>query len=85
MKGRYTQIISIERIQNERWYMQYLAHSKDFERRLKIDTEKLLYHGCPEQAANAIVDDGFNRSFAGKNGKVKLDLSINFSITCIFY
>jgi len=69
MKGNYTRIIRIERIQNERWYMQYLAHSRDFKRRLNADTEKRLYHGCPERAANSIIEDCFNRSFAGVNGK----------------
>ncbi|CAF3082703.1 unnamed protein product [Rotaria sp. Silwood2] len=33
-----------------------------------MDTEKRLYHGCPEHAANLIIEDCFNRSFAGKNG-----------------
>ncbi|CAF4093803.1 unnamed protein product, partial [Rotaria sordida] len=68
MKGKYTQIIKIERIQNKRWYMQYLAHKEDFERRLHRDTERILYHGCPEQAASSIIEDCFNRSFAGENG-----------------
>lgn len=64
------QIIKIERIQNERWYMQYLAHCKDFNKRLKMDTEQRLYHGCPEQAASSIIEDCFNRSFAGVNGTI---------------
>ncbi|CAF3757348.1 unnamed protein product [Rotaria magnacalcarata] len=68
MTGKYTDIIKIERIQNERWYMQYLAHSKDFLKRLNTDTEKRLYHGCSQQAANSIIEDCFNRSFAGVNG-----------------
>ncbi|UJR24224.1 hypothetical protein I4U23_027191 [Adineta vaga] len=59
------EIIRIERIQNERWYMQYLAHSEDFKKRLNIDTEKRLFHGCPENAANSIVAECFDRSFAG--------------------
>ncbi|CAF3972280.1 unnamed protein product [Rotaria sp. Silwood2] len=70
MKGKYTKIIKIERIQNERWLMQYLAHSRGFKRRLNIDTEKRLYHGCSEEAANSIIEDCFNRSFAGANGIV---------------
>ncbi|CAF3636991.1 unnamed protein product [Rotaria sp. Silwood1] len=65
MKENYTQIIKIERIQNERWYMQYLAHKEDFEKRLNMDTETSLYHGCSEQAAHSISEDCFNRSFAG--------------------
>ncbi|CAF4399371.1 unnamed protein product [Rotaria socialis] len=68
MTGKYTRIIKIERIQNERWYMQYLAHSRDFLKRLNTDTEKRLYHGCSQQAANSIIEDCFNRSFAGVNG-----------------
>ena len=68
MKGKYKEIVKLERIQNERWYMQYVAHSKDFQKRLNADTEKRLYHGCPEDAANAIINDGFNRSYAGVNG-----------------
>ncbi|CAF1037008.1 unnamed protein product [Didymodactylos carnosus] len=69
MKGKYRQIIQVERIQNERWYMQYLAHSQDFKKRLNTDTEKRLYHGCPQEAAHLIMEDCFNRSFAGVNGK----------------
>jgi tRNA/tmRNA/rRNA uracil-C5-methylase (TrmA/RlmC/RlmD family) len=68
MRGKYAQIIRLERIQNERWYLQYLAHSRDFRKRLNADTEKRLYHGCPEQAANSIIEGCFNRSYAGING-----------------
>jgi len=68
MKGKVKNIIKIERIQNERWYFQYLAHKKDFIKRLKKDTEKRLYHGCPQNATNLIIEDCFNRSFAGVNG-----------------
>lgn len=74
MKGNYTEIIHIERIQNERWYKQYIAHHEDFLRRLKTDTEKKLYHGCPDQAASLIIEDCFNRSFAGVNGNYSLVL-----------
>jgi hypothetical protein len=68
MKRKYTEIIKLERIQNERWHMQYIAHWKDFKKRLNQDTEKRLYHGCLESAANYIINDYFNRSFAGVNG-----------------
>ena len=64
-----SKIIKIERIQNERCYKQYAIHREDFRKRLTDDTEKLLYHGCPEEAANSITEGYFNRSFAGKNGK----------------
>ncbi|CAF5145006.1 unnamed protein product, partial [Rotaria sp. Silwood1] len=68
IKGKYTKIIRIERIQNERWYIQYLAHSRSFKRTLDKDTEKSLYHGCPQEAADKIVKSCFNRSFAGVTG-----------------
>ncbi|CAF3207225.1 unnamed protein product [Rotaria sp. Silwood2] len=84
MKENYTKITKIERIQNERWYMQYLAHKEDFERRLNMNTEKILYHVCPEQAAHSIIQDCFNRSFAGVNGKFNLGSFVDFWIVCIF-
>ncbi|CAF3438093.1 unnamed protein product [Rotaria sp. Silwood1] len=68
MKGKIKKIIQIERIQNERWYFQYLAHKKDFFKRLNKNTEKRLYHGCPNNAVDSIIDDCFNRSFAGLHG-----------------
>ncbi|UJR11706.1 hypothetical protein I4U23_015887 [Adineta vaga] len=68
MEEYYTEIVQLERIQNERWYMQYIAHKKEFKKRLGIDTEKRLYHGCPEEPADAIIRDCFNRSYAGVNG-----------------
>ncbi len=68
MKDYYTEIIKLERIQNERWYMQYIEHKKDFRKRLGMDTEKRLYHGCLQIPADSIIKDCFNRSFAGVNG-----------------
>ncbi|CAF1117593.1 unnamed protein product [Adineta steineri] len=68
MNGKYTQIIQIDRIQNERWYVQYVAHYKEFQQRLNRDTEKCLYHGCSQQIAESIIENCFNRSFAGANG-----------------
>ncbi|CAF3262026.1 unnamed protein product [Rotaria sp. Silwood2] len=83
MKGRYTQIIKIERIQNERWLLQYLAHSRDFKKRLTVDTEKRLYHGCPEKSANSIIQDCFNRSFAGVNGTT-YGVGVYFSSNAVY-
>ena len=68
MKGKMKNVIKIERIENERWYFQYNAHKKDFLKRLNKETEKRLYHGCPENVLNSIIEDCFNRSFAGVNG-----------------
>ncbi|CAF1477889.1 unnamed protein product, partial [Rotaria sordida] len=70
MHGTSTKIIRIERIQNEAWYIQYLAHSREFQTRINEINEKRLYHGCPEASANKIIESWFNRSFAGVNGVV---------------
>lgn len=70
MKGNYGEILKLERIQNERWYMQYMAHWRHFKKRLNEDTEKRLYHGCLETSTDPIIQDCFNRSFAGVNGMI---------------
>ncbi|CAF3561359.1 unnamed protein product [Rotaria sp. Silwood1] len=70
MLGKYSNIVKIERIQNERWYKQYAAHRDDFKRRYpQIDYERLLFHGCPSTSVDQIARECFNRSFAGVNGK----------------
>ncbi|CAM4792740.1 unnamed protein product [Rotaria magnacalcarata] len=68
MKEKYIQIIRIERIQNEQWNIQFLTHSWDSKNYFNKDTEKCLYHGCCENAASGIMEDCFNRSYAGVNG-----------------
>ena len=83
MKGQYTEIVKLERIQNERWYMQYIAHCKDFKKRLGMDTEKRLYHGCPDTSADLISKDCFNRSFAGVNG-VLFGCGVYFSTNAVY-
>ncbi|CAF1242378.1 unnamed protein product [Adineta ricciae] len=68
MVGSYSKIMRIERIQNERCYLQFKIHRQGLREELKIDTEKVLFHGCPEQASRSIIKHGFNRNFAGVNG-----------------
>ncbi|CAF3645504.1 unnamed protein product [Rotaria sordida] len=70
MNNQYTQIIKIERIQNERWYKQYAAHRDEYKKRYGQLDERLLFHGCLDTSANQIVQECFNRSFAGVNGVV---------------
>ena len=68
-KESIKKLSQLERIQNERWYLRNTWHiRKTFQKRLNAHTEKRLYHGCPEEADNAIIHDGFNRSYAGVNG-----------------
>ncbi|CAF1407831.1 unnamed protein product [Adineta ricciae] len=62
------QIVRIENIRNKRWYRQYLAERDDFNHRLKENTERRLFHGCSEKAADGIMKEFFNRGFAGSHG-----------------
>ncbi|CAF0806201.1 unnamed protein product [Adineta ricciae] len=78
MLGSYSKIMRIERIQNERCYLQFKIHRQGLREELKTDTEKVLFHGCPEQASQSIIKHGFNRNFAGVNG-TQYGLGVYFS------
>jgi poly [ADP-ribose] polymerase 10/14/15 len=82
MKGNCKQVVRVERIQNEQWYIQYIAHSKGFCRKLNKNTERRLYHGCSQEAANSIIKSCFNRSFAGIHGNTKSTIVLTISISC---
>ena len=70
--GQYNQIIKIERIQNPFLHAQYVAKKKTMDKHnpSSITNERELFHGCPGDVAEKISHQGFNRSFAGKNGIV---------------
>ncbi|CAF0989356.1 unnamed protein product [Adineta ricciae] len=70
MKENYRAIVKIERIQNERWYKQYAAHRDEFTQRYTQPDERLLFHGCNKVSADKIINECFNRAFAGVNGVV---------------
>lgn len=70
MKETYSHVIKIERIQNELCYRQYLLQRQDFRKRLNSDTERRLYHGCPQKSADSIIKTYFNRSYRGQNGMI---------------
>ncbi len=58
-------IVSIERVQNARLYVQYLAHKKHFvDRNSKAVNEKTLYHRTTSDSVTNIWKFGFNRSYA---------------------
>ncbi len=65
MANKYAEILHIDRIQNKQWYMQYNSY-KSFSQ--KKDKERKLFHGCPSDSAQLIINSFFNRSFAGVNG-----------------
>ncbi|CAF3687073.1 unnamed protein product [Rotaria sp. Silwood1] len=46
----------------------YAAHRDEYKQRYRQLDERLLFHGCLGTSANQIVQECFNRSFAGVNG-----------------
>ena len=76
-KPRY-QIVKIERIQNTELHSQYMARKKTMDMKNPPGTinEIGLFHGCPRAVAEKISHQGYNRSFAGKNGKVYTSVGI---------
>ena len=66
------QTVKIERVQNPELYKQYMIKKNAIEQRndgIKIENERKLFHGCSGDVTEKICHQGFNRSFAGKNGK----------------
>ncbi len=71
-KGKeYTQIHSIQRLQNPVLYSQYIARKKEMNKRNPNghENEKWLFHGTGHKILDNINTQGFNRIFKGKNGE----------------
>ena len=64
-------IVKIERVQNPTLYAQYAARKKlmDQTNPPYVVNERRLYHGCGGEFVQSIIHGGFNRSYAGRNGK----------------
>lgn len=69
--NNYNSIVKIQRIQNPMLYSQYIAKKKDMNKHNPPghQNEWRLFHGTPANVCPQINQQGFNRSFAGKNGK----------------
>ena len=62
-------IVKIERIQHPFLHAQYVTWKKKMNLQNPLTmNERELFHGCPGDVAVKIIHQGFNRSFAGKNG-----------------
>ena len=66
--GQYNNIVKIERVQNVMLFAQYVTKKKTMDQKNAASNEKELFHGCPRDVVDKITHQGFNRSFAGKNG-----------------
>ena len=53
--------------------MAYEARKKYISIKKSTAGEKFLYHGTTQDNCDSIMETGFNRSFAGQNGKDLLD------------
>ena len=63
-------VVKIQRIQNPALYAQYAGRKKIMEKENPgIQNERRLFHGCKGDVVKNIHHQGFNRSFAGANGK----------------
>ena len=72
MGSSYSQILSIQRLQNPILYGQYIARKKEMDKRNPSghQNELCLWHGTSPKVLNNINTQGFNRSFQGKNGNI---------------
>jgi len=66
--AQYTSIVKIERVQNLMLFAQYVTKKKAMNQENVASSEKELFHGCSKDVADKILNQGFNRSFAGSNG-----------------
>ena len=65
------QILGIQRIQNPVLYQQYAVRKKKMDKQNSLgQNERWLWHGTSPDTIDKINTQGFNRSFAGKNGKL---------------
>ena len=70
----------IERLQNVHLRDSYEVQKKrisDNRRQEGGAREKLLYHGTTQENCDSIMKTGFNRRFAGQNGKDRPPLSLH--------
>ena len=82
--GGARSIVRIDRIENTVWLLQYLDQKTLIEGRLGHDeSEKLLFHGCPYDAAEQILQQGFDHDRIGRNGK-SIEEENSFPNTFIF-
>ena len=74
MANAYRSIKTIQRIQNPVLYAQYIAKKKEMDKFNPpgYKNELFLFHGTSADTCPKINQQGFNRSFSGKNGELFL-------------
>ena len=86
MARSYSQILSIQRLQNPALYKQYAVRKKEMEKHNPKghQNERLLWHGTSPDTLDKINTRGFDRNFAGKNGKIN-DILLHYFITLVYH
>lgn len=73
-QSTYGSIIKIQRIQNPALYAMYMVKKREMDSKNNAPgqdrNERRLFHGTSVDTCSRINRYGFNRSYAGKNGKV---------------
>lgn len=62
-------MFQILRVQNRHLYSQYKARQGALHEKNSRDSQQLLWHGTSEECVNKIINNGFDRSYCGRNGK----------------
>ena len=67
----YNRVEKIQRVQNPTLYAQYQASKREMDKHNPQGhkNERLLWHGTQATTCEKINSQGFNRSFAGQNGR----------------
>jgi len=68
------EIIAVKRIQNPQLYRKYVSMKADMKDNCLdgCQLERELFHGTAKNTCEAINHQGFNKIFAGKNGKLNV-------------
>ncbi len=74
----YSNIVRIQRIQNPRLYQLYCQAKDVMDKNNPPNhpNERRLFHGTDVASAIKINSNGFNRSYAGKHGKISVALIV---------
>lgn len=82
--GLTSQILKIERIQNETLWKNYMNEKEYLEQKNKHkNNEKQLFHGTGAENIDKINERGFNRSFAGMHGAM-IGNGVYFAVSAVY-
>lgn len=76
--------LQIERIQNPELWKHYQTKKNSMDAKNgQVTNEKLLFHGTDADSVALVNGKGFNRSYAGKNGKEARNLAASKEVSAM--